>query len=150
MLFTSGFAKFEKGNLKNWNSNINGDQALCSLFVNIIFKTVRNSDIPLFTGSPSFYQHPFYKKSHSRGGVDTFWRRHPPPPPLIGCVCYIFACLFCMSRMEHLRNKEKCFSQQGQISLRNCIYFPGYSVKFISCFMLRHLITSWTLNIQNS
>ena len=26
-----------------------------------------------------------------------------------GCVCYNFANLFCMSKKEHLRNKEKCF-----------------------------------------
>ena len=26
-----------------------------------------------------------------------------------GCVRYIFASLFCMSKREHLRNKEKCF-----------------------------------------
>ena len=26
-----------------------------------------------------------------------------------GCVCYIFASLCCMSKREHLSNKEKCF-----------------------------------------
>ena len=26
-----------------------------------------------------------------------------------GCVHYIFAGLFCMSKREHLQNKEKCF-----------------------------------------
>ena len=26
-----------------------------------------------------------------------------------GCVCYIFAGLFCMSKREHFKNKEKCF-----------------------------------------
>ena len=28
---------------------------------------------------------------------------------LQGCVCYIFASLFCISKREHLGNKEKCF-----------------------------------------
>ena len=28
---------------------------------------------------------------------------------LKGCVRYIFASLFCMSKREHLQNKEKCF-----------------------------------------
>ena len=28
---------------------------------------------------------------------------------LKGCIPYIFASLFCMSKREHLRNKEKCF-----------------------------------------
>ena len=26
-----------------------------------------------------------------------------------GCVCYIFAGLFCMSKREHFQNNEKCF-----------------------------------------
>ena len=30
----------------------------------------------------------------------------------------------------------------GQISLTDCIYFPSYLVKYISCFMLRRLMTS--------
>ena len=34
-----------------------------------------------------------------------------------------------------------------QISLINCVYFSSYSVKCVSCFMLRHLITWWHLNI---
>ena len=29
-----------------------------------------------------------------------------------------------------------------QISLTDCAYFPSYSVKYIPCFMLRHLMTS--------
>ena len=37
--------------------------------------------------------------------------------------------------------------QTGQIFLPGCICFPSYSVKCISCFMLRHLMTSWDLNI---
>ena len=28
---------------------------------------------------------------------------------LKGCVCYIFASMYCMFKREHLRNKEKCF-----------------------------------------
>ena len=38
---------------------------------------------------------------------------------LKGCVCYIFACLYCISKREHLRNKEKCFF----ISLQKFILF---------------------------
>ena len=30
-------------------------------------------------------------------------------PSVKGCVRYIFASLFFMSKMEHFRNKEKCF-----------------------------------------
>ena len=37
----------------------------------------------------------------------------------------------------------------GQVSLTDCVYFPSCSVKCISFFMLRHLMTSWNLNIQN-
>ena len=32
--------------------------------------------------------------------------------------------------------------QTGRISLTDCVYFPSYSVKYIPCFMLRHLMTS--------
>ena len=35
----------------------------------------------------------------------------------------------------------------GQISLPDCVYFPSYSIKCVSCFMFRHLMTSWHLNI---
>ena len=34
--------------------------------------------------------------------------------------------------------------------IKDCIYFPGYSVKCISCFMLRYLMTLWKLKIYNS
>ena len=32
-------------------------------------------------------------------------------------------------------------TQTDQISLRYCVYFPSYSAKFISWFILRHLMT---------
>ena len=35
-----------------------------------------------------------------------------------GCVCYIFASLFCMSKREHLRNKENCFLFHFENSFR--------------------------------
>ena len=35
-----------------------------------------------------------------------------------GCVCYIFASMFCMSKREHLRNKEKCFLFHFENSFR--------------------------------
>ena len=38
----------------------------------------------------------------------------------------------------------------SQISLTDCVYFPNYSVKCISCFMPGHLMTSWNLKMQNS
>ena len=28
-----------------------------------------------------------------------------------------------------------------------CVYFPSYSLKWVSCFMLKQLMTSWYLNI---
>ena len=40
--------------------------------------------------------------------------------------------------------------QTDQISLTDCIYFASYLVKCISCFMVRHLMTPWNLNIWNS
>ena len=33
-------------------------------------------------------------------------------------------------------------TQTYQISLSDCIYFPSYSVKCVSCFILRHFMTS--------
>ena len=36
----------------------------------------------------------------------------------------------------------------SQISLRDCVYFPSYSVKCVSYFMLTHLMWSWHLNIK--
>ena len=38
---------------------------------------------------------------------------------LKGCVCYIFASLFCMSRRQHLWNKEKCFLFHFESSFRS-------------------------------
>ena len=32
-------------------------------------------------------------------------------------------------------------------SLRDSFFFPSYSVKCVSCFMFKHLMTSWHLNI---
>ena len=32
-------------------------------------------------------------------------------------------------------------------SLPGCVYFSSYLIKCVSCFMLRHLMTSWHLNI---
>ena len=37
-----------------------------------------------------------------------------------------------------------------QISLTDCVYFPSYSVKCFSYFMLGHLMKSWNLHIENS
>ena len=34
--------------------------------------------------------------------------------------------------------------------LPDCVYFPSYSVKCISCFMLRHLMMSWCLNFARN
>ena len=31
--------------------------------------------------------------------------------------------------------------------LPDCVYFPSYSVKCVTCFMFGHLMTSWHLNI---
>ena len=46
----------------------------------------------------------------------------------------------------------KCFfcniTWTGQTSLPNCAYFPSYSVKCVSCFMLTHFMTRWHLNIR--
>ena len=39
---------------------------------------------------------------------------------LKGCVRYIFASLFSMSKREHLRNKEKCFLFHFRSSSRSC------------------------------
>ena len=38
---------------------------------------------------------------------------------LKGCVRYIFASLFCMSKREHLRNKKKCFLFHFESSSRS-------------------------------
>ena len=38
---------------------------------------------------------------------------------LKGCVRYIFASLFCISKREHLRNKEKCFLFHFESSSRS-------------------------------
>ena len=38
----------------------------------------------------------------------------------------------------------------SRVSLTDCVYFQSYSVKCISCFMLRHLMTSWNLKMLNS
>ena len=38
-----------------------------------------------------------------------WWWVRIPLLSLEGCIRYIFASLFCMSKREHLRNKEKCF-----------------------------------------
>ena len=35
----------------------------------------------------------------------------------------------------------------GQISLPDCVCFPSYSIKCVSCFMHRHLMISWHLNM---
>ena len=40
--------------------------------------------------------------------------------------------------------------QTGPISLTDCVYFPSYSVKCISCFMLRHLMMWWNLKIRDT
>ena len=32
-------------------------------------------------------------------------------------------------------------------SLRDSFFFPSYSVKCVSCFIFKHLMTSWHLNI---
>ena len=37
-----------------------------------------------------------------------------------------------------------------QIWVTDCVYFPSYSAKCISCFMLRHLMASWNSNIWKS
>ena len=39
---------------------------------------------------------------------------------LKGCVRYIFASLFCMSKREHLQKKEKCFLSHFKSSSRSC------------------------------
>ena len=46
---------------------------------------------------------------------------HSTPDDLIikGCVSYIFTSLFCMSKKEYLRNKEKCFSFHFESSSRS-------------------------------
>ena len=36
-----------------------------------------------------------------------------------GCVCYIFASLFCMSKRKHLQNKGKCFLFHFKSSCRS-------------------------------
>ena len=41
------------------------------------------------------------------------------PTILKGCVHYIFASLFCMSKREHLRNKEKYFLFHFESSSRS-------------------------------
>ena len=38
---------------------------------------------------------------------------------LKGCVRYIFACLFCLSKREHLWNKGKCFLFHFESSFRS-------------------------------
>ena len=40
-------------------------------------------------------------------------------PDIKGCVRYIFASLFFMSKREHLRNKEKCFLFHFESSSRS-------------------------------
>ena len=37
-------------------------------------------------------------------------------------------------------------TQTDQILLSDCVYFPSYSVKWVSFFMLGHFMTSWHLN----
>ena len=43
---------------------------------------------------------------------------------------------------------QRIFWPTGQISLTGFVYFPSYSVKCVSCFMLRYLMTLWQLNIS--
>ena len=38
-------------------------------------------------------------------------------------------------------------TETGQISLTDYVNFPSHSVKCVFCFMLRHLMASWHLNI---
>ena len=49
-----------------------------------------------------------------------------------GCVRYIFACLFCMSKREHSRNKEKCFyfTSKAHILLNNLASKHSLVMKF--------------------
>ena len=48
------------------------------------------------------------------------------PPKMLdllkGCVCYIFASLFCMSKREHLQNKEKRFLFHFKCSSRQSTF----------------------------
>ena len=39
--------------------------------------------------------------------------------------------------------------ETGQISSKDCVYFPSYLVKCI-CFMLGHLMMPWNLKTKNS
>ena len=41
-------------------------------------------------------------------------------------------------------------TKTDQISLTDCAYFPSYSVKCISCFILRNLMMPWNFNLQNT
>ena len=56
-----------------------------------------------------------------------------------------------VSRLQILQNFLIFFflcimTSTGQISLTGCVYFPSYSVKFVLCFMLIHLMTSWNFD----
>ena len=41
----------------------------------------------------------------------------------------------------------RSFTWTSQISSPDWVYFPSYLAKCVSCFMLKHLMTSWHLNI---
>ena len=47
------------------------------------------------------------------------WHSIPDDLIIKGCVRYIFTSLFCMSKKEYLRNKEKCFSFHFESSSRS-------------------------------
>ena len=53
-----------------------------------------------------------------------------------------------ISRSQFLKNfSMKIFLLWYINSLLDCVYFASYSVKYVSCFMYRYLMTSWHLNI---
>ena len=71
-----------------------------------------------------------------------------------GCVCYIFASLFCLPKREDLWNKEKCFlfhfgssfrSWDNQILIFQIFKFHDV-IKCLSMKRETHLLNTWEAN----
>ena len=67
-----------------------------------------NHASPSFLPPPTFIQSKnYFIKNYSVSFIFAFQEHQKCV--IKGCVHYIFAILFCMSKRKHFRNKEKCF-----------------------------------------
>ena len=91
---------------------------LCDLFLTMNNEDIANyadDNTPYVSGKNIDEVVRFLEES-SRLAITSFKQM---PCAIKGCVRYIFASLFCMSKREHLRNKEKCFLFHFESSSRS-------------------------------